>query len=134
RHELNHSPKEVYRCDEVGCDNTFVRHDLYKRHKKKHEEATSPTQDVNVITTGSGPLQTHAEHQIHGSVAQPAPSPPTACFNTAQTSYMRTGAQPYTPSTNHALRVHIILIMLLPNPWAGWKPLTARTPPGFLIK
>ncbi|KAI7362363.1 hypothetical protein KC354_g7342 [Hortaea werneckii] len=110
RHELNHSPKEVYRCDEVGCDNTFVRHDLYKRHKKKHEEATSPNRDVDVFPTGSGPLQTHADHHNHGSAAQPAPSPPTTCFNTVQTSYMRTAAEPYAHSTNHGFRDEASLI------------------------
>ncbi|RMY23310.1 hypothetical protein D0867_02131 [Hortaea werneckii] len=30
--------------------------------------------------------------------------PPTTCFNTAQTSYMRTAAEPYAPSTSHAFR------------------------------
>ncbi|KAI7081063.1 hypothetical protein KC352_g41417, partial [Hortaea werneckii] len=96
--------------DEAGCDNTFVRHDLYKRHKKKHEEATSPTRDINLIPPGSESLQTHADHQNHGSATQPAPSPPPTCFNTVQTSYMRTAAAPYAPSTNHAFRDETSLI------------------------
>lgn len=47
RHNLNHEPKEVYRCDfmmdEYGgvqrpCGKTFVRKDLKERHLRRHSE------------------------------------------------------------------------------------------------
>lgn len=36
RHQLNHNPKQVYRCDWGDCTRTFVRLDLCNRHKDRH--------------------------------------------------------------------------------------------------
>ncbi|CAK1364917.1 hypothetical protein CB0940_08554 [Cercospora beticola] len=41
RHELNHNPKEVYRCEVAGCGHSFVRPDLFIRHKNRHNETAS---------------------------------------------------------------------------------------------
>ncbi|SPO07631.1 related to C2H2 zinc finger protein [Cephalotrichum gorgonifer] len=43
RHELNHAPKELFLCPVEGCTLSFVRRDLYLRHKTRHEQqAESP--------------------------------------------------------------------------------------------
>lgn len=36
RHELNHNPKQIYHCTFPNCTRTFVRQDLFKRHKNRH--------------------------------------------------------------------------------------------------
>ncbi|KAK3318310.1 fungal-specific transcription factor domain-containing protein [Apodospora peruviana] len=36
RHQLNHNPKQVYKCGIGDCQRTFVRLDLCNRHKDRH--------------------------------------------------------------------------------------------------
>jgi hypothetical protein len=39
RHQLNHNPKHIYKCDMRNCDRTFVRQDLLHRHKERHSNS-----------------------------------------------------------------------------------------------
>jgi hypothetical protein len=36
RHQLNHTPKQIYKCDFPDCVRTFVRQDLCNRHRNRH--------------------------------------------------------------------------------------------------
>lgn len=36
RHQLNHTPKQIYNCDFPDCARTFVRQDLCNRHRDRH--------------------------------------------------------------------------------------------------
>lgn len=36
RHQLNHTPKQIYNCDFPDCQRTFVRQDLCNRHRDRH--------------------------------------------------------------------------------------------------
>ncbi|ERS98920.1 hypothetical protein HMPREF1624_04113 [Sporothrix schenckii ATCC 58251] len=36
RHQLNHTPKQIYMCDFPGCERHFVRLDLCNRHRDRH--------------------------------------------------------------------------------------------------
>ncbi|MCJ1225485.1 hypothetical protein MMC12_002134 [Toensbergia leucococca] len=36
RHQLNHSPKQIYVCDFPDCERKFVRQDLCTRHRERH--------------------------------------------------------------------------------------------------
>ncbi|KAI6712744.1 hypothetical protein JHW43_004711 [Diplocarpon mali] len=36
RHQLNHTPKQIYNCDFPECSRTFVRQDLCNRHRDRH--------------------------------------------------------------------------------------------------
>ncbi|GAD95900.1 C2H2 finger domain protein, putative [Paecilomyces variotii No. 5] len=36
RHQLNHTPKQIYRCDFPDCYRSFVRQDLCVRHRERH--------------------------------------------------------------------------------------------------
>ncbi|KAK2799487.1 hypothetical protein FQN50_008459 [Emmonsiellopsis sp. PD_5] len=36
RHQLNHTPKHIYRCDFPDCYRSFVRQDLCVRHRERH--------------------------------------------------------------------------------------------------
>ncbi|PNY28904.1 Zinc finger protein klf1 [Tolypocladium capitatum] len=42
RHQLNHNPKEIFRCDIGDCDQKFVRLDLLARHKTRHTSSYTP--------------------------------------------------------------------------------------------
>ncbi|KAH8812790.1 fungal-specific transcription factor domain-containing protein [Xylogone sp. PMI_703] len=39
RHQLNHNPRQIYRCNMRNCDRTFVREDLLIRHKDRHSNS-----------------------------------------------------------------------------------------------
>lgn len=41
RHQLNHTPKNIYHCDFPGCNRYFVRQDLCVRHRERHTTAGS---------------------------------------------------------------------------------------------
>lgn len=36
RHQLNHTPKQIYSCEFPDCHRTFVRQDLCNRHRDRH--------------------------------------------------------------------------------------------------
>lgn len=38
RHQLNHNPKQVYKCGIDGCQRTFARLDPFHRHKERHSK------------------------------------------------------------------------------------------------
>ncbi|KIN08758.1 hypothetical protein OIDMADRAFT_100402 [Oidiodendron maius Zn] len=39
RHQLNHNPKQIYKCDLRNCGRIFVREDLLSRHKERHSNS-----------------------------------------------------------------------------------------------
>jgi hypothetical protein len=39
RHQLNHNPKQIYKCNFRNCDRIFVREDLLSRHKERHSNS-----------------------------------------------------------------------------------------------
>ncbi|KAK5085787.1 hypothetical protein LTR05_005075 [Lithohypha guttulata] len=41
RHQLNHTPKNIYHCDYPDCNRYFVRQDLCVRHRERHTTAGS---------------------------------------------------------------------------------------------
>lgn len=41
RHQLNHTPKNIYHCDFPDCNRYFVRQDLCVRHRERHTTAGS---------------------------------------------------------------------------------------------
>ncbi|KAK5079513.1 hypothetical protein LTR70_006505 [Exophiala xenobiotica] len=44
RHQLNHTPKNIYHCDFPDCNRYFVRQDLCVRHRERHTTAGSQLQ------------------------------------------------------------------------------------------
>ncbi|ODV79281.1 uncharacterized protein CANTADRAFT_34327, partial [Suhomyces tanzawaensis NRRL Y-17324] len=76
RHNLNHEPKEVFKCDfvivEYGgnqrvCGKTFVRKDLRERHMKRHLEAAQAPAPT--------PIQAPIQAAIHAPVQPPIQAP-----------------------------------------------------------
>ncbi|XWX00217.1 hypothetical protein V2A60_008237 [Cordyceps javanica] len=51
RHQLNHNPKEIFRCDLGDCDQKFVRLDLLTRHKKRHTASYTPRNRIPSFDT-----------------------------------------------------------------------------------
>ncbi|TPX08248.1 uncharacterized protein E0L32_001856 [Thyridium curvatum] len=46
RHQLNHSPKQIYECEVESCGQKFVRHDLLARHRNRHSSSYTPRNRV----------------------------------------------------------------------------------------
>ncbi|KAI9699662.1 MAG: hypothetical protein M1836_002696 [Candelina mexicana] len=42
RHQLNHSPEALYRCEFSGCSRSFQRPDLLARHMQRHSSSQPP--------------------------------------------------------------------------------------------
>ncbi|KAI1498716.1 fungal-specific transcription factor domain-containing protein [Biscogniauxia marginata] len=114
RHQLNHSPKQIYRCDFQDCNRQFVRLDLCNRHKDRHTakgsalsrkdsliSQTSPTEHVRspYPTPGatSPRLSRGYRHQEHGAYLQyqspkdVAGTPYTAAMNTPPSAFPHAG-------------------------------------------
>ncbi|EPE09138.1 zinc c2h2 type domain containing protein [Ophiostoma piceae UAMH 11346] len=57
RHQLNHTPREVFSCDVDNCGQRFVRADLLARHKKRHSSSYIPRNRVQSFAEpGSSPM------------------------------------------------------------------------------
>ncbi|RPA83664.1 hypothetical protein BJ508DRAFT_324378 [Ascobolus immersus RN42] len=54
RHQLNHSPKAIYRCDFPGCPKHFVRQDLCVRHRERHATRTQNSASRRESYAGNG--------------------------------------------------------------------------------
>lgn len=77
RHQLNHAPKQVYRCDYPGCTRQFVRLDLRNRHRDRHTAKgsalnrkdslagqVSPVTETKPQFGPSGPASTEANRPV----------------------------------------------------------------------
>ncbi|KAI9711366.1 MAG: hypothetical protein M1812_007215 [Candelaria pacifica] len=52
RHQLNHSPEALFRCEFSGCSRSFQRPDLLARHMQRHSSSQPPqTEAENVPST-----------------------------------------------------------------------------------
>ncbi|OTB03726.1 hypothetical protein M426DRAFT_59859 [Hypoxylon sp. CI-4A] len=56
RHQLNHSPKQIYRCDFQDCKRQFVRLDLCNRHKDRHTAKGSALNRKDSLISQSSPV------------------------------------------------------------------------------
>ncbi|EEQ29441.1 hypothetical protein McanCB56680_003395 [Microsporum canis] len=75
RHQLNHSPKQIYRCEFPSCFRTFVRQDLCIRHQERHNTHGSQLQKRDHVATqssgaGSSPSARDTSNPGHPSTAQ----------------------------------------------------------------
>ncbi|KAI1505820.1 zinc finger protein zas1 [Biscogniauxia marginata] len=83
RHQLNHEPKRIYRCDVIDCTQMFVRPDLLARHKKRHSESYVPR---NRASSFSIPSENSPQD------IQPMPSPSMVNGGQSSSSSATTGA------------------------------------------
>ncbi|KAI7479183.1 hypothetical protein KC351_g7727 [Hortaea werneckii] len=107
RHQLNHTPKTIYRCDFPGCVRHFVRADLCARHRERHtakgshlqrKDAFQNSQRVSTNANGSGSppmaakLPASPEQTIHPLASSFAD---TAQCDTGHGNSYTTAAHPY---------------------------------------
>ncbi|TGZ81469.1 hypothetical protein EX30DRAFT_371460 [Ascodesmis nigricans] len=55
RHQLNHTPKEIYFCDFPDCKRSFVRQDLCTRHRERHTNRGSHLQRRDSFLNANNP-------------------------------------------------------------------------------
>ncbi|KAI8624254.1 fungal-specific transcription factor domain-containing protein [Xylariaceae sp. FL1651] len=109
RHQLNHTPKQIYRCDFPDCNRQFVRLDLCNRHKDRHTAKGSALSRKDSLISQSSPVD---------NVRSPYPTPASSTMSPKHSkpgnSALRTeyaahlqyqspkdvNGTPYTPITN----------------------------------
>ncbi|KAH7120951.1 fungal-specific transcription factor domain-containing protein [Dendryphion nanum] len=67
RHQLNHSPKQIYHCDFPECHRSFVRQDLCARHKERHTARGSQLLRKDTYMHNLNPIVTAAMAPKNGS-------------------------------------------------------------------
>ncbi|EGE08202.1 zinc finger protein zas1 [Trichophyton equinum CBS 127.97] len=75
RHQLNHSPKQIYRCEFPNCFRTFVRQDLCIRHQERHNTHGSQLQKRDHVATqgpGAGSPSSGRDTSSNPTLSQPA--------------------------------------------------------------
>ncbi|KAB5566938.1 fungal-specific transcription factor domain-containing protein [Coniochaeta sp. 2T2.1] len=93
RHQLNHVPKQLFMCPVEGCTLSFVRKDLFLRHRSRHEQQVqSGSASENCESPGLIPRQEFSTS-----------TGPEAAFSTQspQTYAITT----HTPSNLHGFRL-----------------------------
>jgi hypothetical protein len=70
RHQLNHTPKQIYNCDFPDCARTFVRQDLCNRHRDRHTAKGSQLhRKDSMMGHGSPVLESGKPGSMHGSAS-----------------------------------------------------------------
>ncbi|KAK0643641.1 fungal-specific transcription factor domain-containing protein [Cercophora newfieldiana] len=69
RHQLNHNPKQVYKCGIGDCQRTFVRLDLCNRHKERHTAKGSALNRKDMLGQVSPIADTRPPFAPPGSVS-----------------------------------------------------------------
>lgn len=108
RHQLNHTPKQIYNCDFDGCSRTFVRQDLCNRHRDRHTAKGSQLhRKDSILSQGSPVSQIPQPQSLQGStspeVTRPSLMGPT--IRTTQIQYQSPQdirSTSYSPVTNPA--------------------------------
>ncbi|KAF7863165.1 hypothetical protein EAF04_007248 [Stromatinia cepivora] len=110
RHQLNHTPKQIYNCDFEGCSRTFVRQDLCNRHRDRHTAKGSQLHRRDSMLSQGSPVSQIPQPQpqsLQGStspeVTRPSLMGPT--IRTTQIQYQSPQdirSTSYSPVTNPA--------------------------------
>ncbi|KAK0627233.1 fungal-specific transcription factor domain-containing protein [Immersiella caudata] len=80
RHQLNHNPKQVYKCGIGDCQRTFVRLDLCNRHKERHTAKGSALNRKDMLGQVSPIVDTRPPFAPSGS-ASPELNRPNTSYN-----------------------------------------------------
>ncbi|OBT96142.1 hypothetical protein VE01_06940 [Pseudogymnoascus verrucosus] len=107
RHQLNHTPKQIYSCDFPDCDRTFVRQDLCNRHKERHTAKGSQLQRKDAMLSNVSPITSNnTSMAFKGSMSPEVGRPGSSGFKprTAQAPYQspaETLSGPFSPVGAH---------------------------------
>lgn len=107
RHQLNHTPKQIYNCDWPDCERTFVRQDLCNRHRERHTAKGSQLHRKDSMLQhnhASLSLETGKSPSVHGSTSPEVKRPNLAGMvsRTSQLQYQspQDTTNSYSPMTN----------------------------------
>ncbi|KEY75613.1 transcription factor C2H2 [Aspergillus fumigatus] len=119
RHQLNHTPKQIYRCDFPDCYRTFVRQDLCVRHRERHTTQGSQLQkrDHFAQAASQNKQQSQLPHNVAnnnvpqmGSTQKPPILPATTVDLTSArsaTTFPEGGVETLTPQSANGSSKHI---------------------------
>ncbi|KAK4156847.1 fungal-specific transcription factor domain-containing protein [Chaetomidium leptoderma] len=106
RHQLNHNPKQVYKCGIGDCQRTFVRLDLCNRHKDRHTAKGSALNRKDSMMSQASPVaDNRTPFPPAGSASPEINRPGTAYIKGRSLSIQYQSPKdamgsPYTPMTN----------------------------------
>jgi hypothetical protein len=113
RHQLNHNPKQLYKCDWGDCTRTFVRLDLCNRHKDRHTaKGSALSRKDSMLGHGSPIAEGHHAYAPAGS-ASPEVNRPGTAYQSLNHNHVR---MPYSPKNG------------MPSPYT---PITNTPPTGY---
>lgn len=102
RHQLNHNPKQIYKCDFPDCDRQFVRLDLCNRHRDRHTAKGSALSRRDSMIGHVSPV-TDGRHAFPapGSLSPEANRPGSVYSRQyMQSQFQDITGSPYTPVAN----------------------------------
>ncbi|KAI0555485.1 fungal-specific transcription factor domain-containing protein [Xylaria curta] len=76
RHQLNHTPKQIYRCNFPDCNREFVRLDLCNRHRDRHTAKGSALSRKDSLISQTSPVD---------NVRSPYPTPASTTMSPKHT-------------------------------------------------
>ncbi|KAK2063629.1 hypothetical protein LY76DRAFT_182992 [Colletotrichum caudatum] len=84
RHQLNHTPKQIYACDFPDCNRTFVRLDLCNRHRDRHTAKGSALNRKDSLMSHLSPTTDRPPFPLPGSASPETSRPGTGFANVRQ--------------------------------------------------
>ncbi|EFQ27651.1 uncharacterized protein GLRG_02795 [Colletotrichum graminicola M1.001] len=105
RHQLNHTPKQIYACDFPECSRTFVRLDLCNRHRDRHTAKGSALNRKDSLMSHLSPTADRPPFPLAGS-ASPETSRPGNGFANLRQAQMQyqppkdVSGSPFAQATN----------------------------------
>ncbi|KAI1761098.1 fungal-specific transcription factor domain-containing protein [Hypoxylon sp. FL1150] len=106
RHQLNHTPKQIYRCDFQDCKRQFVRLDLCNRHKDRHTAKGSALNRKDSLISQTSPVDNVRAPYPTPSAISPDSDALGPSYSQGQAAHYEyqspkdTIGTPYTPITN----------------------------------
>ncbi|CAP70292.1 uncharacterized protein PODANS_3_3750 [Podospora anserina S mat+] len=104
RHQLNHNPKQVYKCGIGDCQRTFVRLDLCNRHKDRHTAKGSALNRKDSLMSQASPITDNRSPFMTAGSASPEVNRPGTAYNKGRALTMQfqspKDGMPYSPMAN----------------------------------
>ncbi|KAL2147794.1 hypothetical protein VTI28DRAFT_5566 [Corynascus sepedonium] len=106
RHQLNHNPKQVYKCGIGDCQRTFVRLDLCNRHKDRHTAKGSALSRKDSMMSQASPVTDNRPPFPPTGSASPEVNRPGMAYTKGRSLSIQYHSpkdamgSPYTPMTN----------------------------------
>ncbi|GAB1318757.1 Zinc finger protein klf1 [Madurella fahalii] len=103
RHQLNHNPKQVYKCGIGDCQRTFVRLDLCNRHKDRHTAKGSALNRKDSLMSQGSPITESRPPFVPAGSTSPEVNRPGTAYNKGRPLTMQYHSpkdsigSPYTP-------------------------------------